>query len=179
MLTKCEYDYYYKYMAKSTEKNRGVWIVIFLIGAGAGLIFSQLLFHFQSAELKKSQQQMQSTHSASMHSSIEVSSDTPTPSIQMELKKDSKAGYNLSIKTENYTFTPEKVNAAPVQGEGHAHIYIDGVKIARLYGTEFHIPTDTLSKGVHEVQVTLNANDHSDWVKNGAHIQATGKITVE
>lgn len=166
-------------MVKNKKMNRGVWAIIFLLGASAGYIFAQTTLYFHSAELKKSQQQMQSTHSTSMHPSLEVSSDLPVPSIQMELKKDSKAGYNLSIRTENYTFTPEKVNTAPVQGEGHAHIYIDGVKIARLYGTEFHIPTDTLSKGVHEVQVTLNANEHSDWVKDGTHIQATGKITIE
>lgn len=166
-------------MAKRTEKNWAVWGILFFVGVSIGYIFSQTMMNSQAKKEMTSSQPTPVTHNTSMHEEIEVSPDLPIPSIQMELAKDSKAGYNLSITTKNFTFTPEKVNTEPVPGEGHAHIYIDGVKIARLYGTAFHIPTDSLSKGAHKVEVTLNANDHSDWVHDGEHIEATGTIVVE
>lgn len=166
-------------MAQKTEKNWAAWGILFFVGVGVGYIFSQTMMNSRPMDTKETPQPASATHNTAMHETIEVSSDLPIPSIQMELTKDSKAGYNLSITTQNYTFTPEKVNAEPIPGEGHAHIYVDGIKIARLYGNAFHIPTDTLSKGSHEVRVTLNANDHSDWVYDGEHIQATGTIIVE
>ena len=51
----------------------------------------------------------------------------------------------------------ERSGGDHVAGEGHAHVYVDGEKIARLYGPWLHIPS--LSPGA-VVEVTLNANDH-------------------
>ena len=36
-------------------------------------------------------------------------------------------------------FAPENVNQADVDGQGHAHIYVDGEKVSRVYGERFHL----------------------------------------
>jgi len=117
-----------------------------------------------------------SDHTAD-HTEIEVNTDLPLPSVSLILEKDKMAGYNVIVNTDNFTFTPEKVNLEPVSNEGHAHLYVDDVKITRLYGQYYHL--NNLSRGEHEIKVTLNANDHADWMYQGEHIQAVQKVTVE
>lgn len=111
------------------------------------------------------------------HPMLEVDSSLPVPSVSLEAISDSKDGYNLHITTTNYTFTPEKVGESPTQNEGHAHLYVNGVKIARLYGPWFNISNSVLKDGENTVEVTLNANDHSEWMQNGTHISDIITIT--
>lgn len=61
-------------------------------------------------------------------------------------------------------------------GEGHAHLYVDGQKIARLYGKWYHI--EELSPGQHEITVTLNANDHREYAVNGENISTSTIVVV-
>ena len=63
-------------------------------------------------------------------------------------------------------------------GEGHAHLYLDGQKVGRMYGEWFHLNQD-LSAGDHDIRVVLSANDHSDYVSGGDPIEATTTVTVD
>jgi hypothetical protein len=88
-------------------------------------------------------------------------------------------GWNLELITTNFRFAPEHVGTAVLPSEGHAHLYIDGVKIGRIYGPWYNLPP-TLFKGAgdHEIRVTLNANDHSDLESNGMVIQSIVRVTT-
>ena len=110
------------------------------------------------------------------HPMLEVDTTLPIPTLEIETFKDSKDGYNVHILTTNYTFTPELVNTDPVQGEGHAHIYANGVKVARVYGEWFNVPGSYFKEGENLIEVTLNANDHSEWMIDGQHIIATAVV---
>ena len=80
------------------------------------------------------------------------------PSLALEALKDPMAGWNLYIQTENFTFSPENASLDHVNGEGHAHVYINGEKLGRFYAPWVHL--DNLPAGEVTVEVTLNANDH-------------------
>ena len=110
------------------------------------------------------------------HAMLEVSADVPAPEIEVEVIKDKMDGYNIHIKTKNYKFSPEGVNEAVVQNEGHAHIFVNGKKVSRLYGDWYHLSGDNLREGENMIEVTLNANNHSEWTKNGEHISAMAKV---
>lgn len=69
----------------------------------------------------------------------------------------------MQILSRNFKFTPAAANREIVANEGHAHIYVNGVKIARIYSDWYHLPSSLISLGVNAVTVTLNANDHSTW----------------
>ena len=73
----------------------------------------------------------------------------------------------------NFTFTPSAINKDPVDNEGHAHLYINGEKITRVYGNWVHIPSSLLVTGPNAVSVTLNGNDHSEWARDGKSISST------
>lgn len=103
----------------------------------------------------------------------------PVPSVSIEAVADPKSGYNVRVTPTDFTFTPELVGeAATTSGEGHAHLYLDGQKITRLYGEWYHLDAD-LEAGEHELRAVLSANDHSDYVVDGEPIEATTTITVE
>ena len=95
-----------------------------------------------------------------------VEANAPYPTLDVELIKDTKDGYNLIIQTTNFKFAPENVNQANNGNEGHAHIYINDVKY-RQYSPYFHLSNKLLKKGENEIKVTLNANDHGHLVANG------------
>ena len=91
------------------------------------------------------------------------------PGVTIELNEDPVSGWNLRVITENFRFSPEQTGGAHVANEGHAHVYVDGVKIGRLYGPWMHIATlPTAAK----VEVTLNSNDHRAFSVDGKTISA-------
>ncbi len=104
-----------------------------------------------------------------MHGSIEVS-PVGAPEVAMDITKDPTGGWNITLRTGNFAFTPAAVNQAHTPNTGHAHLYVDGVKMARLYGPHFHMPD--LAPGQHEVTVALSSNDHALYMVDGVRIEA-------
>lgn len=114
------------------------------------------------------------------HQPIDVSTWPSVPSVSIVANPDAMAGWNLEIKTTNFRFAPEHASGAVLPNEGHAHLMVDGKKLARVYGNWFHIPKEAaLTSGVHEVHVTLNANDHSDLGVNGGIVEAKTTVVVQ
>lgn len=152
--------------------------LLLLIGLLIGyVVWGTDLNDGNDVEATNNQQQTQANdqYDRHMHETYEVPSNLPKPEItDIILIKDIKTGWNLEIKTKNYKFTPENVNEEVIDNEGHAHLYIDGKKITRLYSPNLYISGYT--EGVHEVKVTLNTNDHKDYTINGEVIQADTKI---
>ncbi|MEL7214045.1 MAG: hypothetical protein AAGK92_15375 [Pseudomonadota bacterium] len=109
-----------------------------------------------------------------MHGSIEVDADT-APEVDITVTKDPMDGWNLRVETTDFTFTPDTVNSENVANTGHAHLYLNEVKVTRLYGPDFHIPD--LPEGEYEVTVSLSSNDHSYYLVNGERISASTTIT--
>jgi len=108
------------------------------------------------------------------HQKVDVSGFEKIPKVDVEATADAKDGWNIKVITENFVFTPENVNGDSVQGEGHAHLYLDGKKIARLYGPWYHLTG--VAAGHHLIRVTLNANNHSELAIDDESIAAEIEI---
>jgi len=111
------------------------------------------------------------------HKTIALDAGPDAPTLAMDLVKDSAAGWNLHIQVTRFRFAPESVNKAHKAGEGHAHVYINGKKIARVYGPWLHL--GSLRKGKATVSVTLNANDHSALTVGGKPLKVSKEIVVD
>ncbi len=83
---------------------------------------------------------------------------------------------NVHIVTDGWRWAPEEVNQDDTPGAGHAHIYVDGVKLNRVYGPYYHIPN--LDAGDREIRVTLNANSHGELTYAGQPLEATTMVAV-
>lgn len=113
------------------------------------------------------------------HSMVyEVPAGTPVPTIDVKVHEDPKSGYNVEITTTNFTFAPERASTEAVAGEGHAHIYVNGEKINRVYSNWYHLGTIG-GVGEHEVRVELSANDHSAYAVSGEIIEAVTTVVIE
>ena len=97
------------------------------------------------------------------------------PTLAVEIAPDPATGWNLHILTENFAYAPMRASLDHVPGEGHAHVYANGVKLGRVYGPWVHL--DALPEGSVEITVTLNANDHRVLAVDGAPLEAS--TTVE
>lgn len=93
----------------------------------------------------------------------------PPANLTLGLAADKGNAMNLNIKADGFTFTPETVNTDPTPGTGHAHVYLNGEKIRRVYTPWVHIET-VLPGDV--IRVTLNADNHAAWGENGTPITA-------
>jgi hypothetical protein len=84
--------------------------------------------------------------------------------------------FNLHIKTENFEFAPRNASSEFVLGQGHAHVFVDDVKISRSYAPWYHLPR--LDPGQHRINVTLNTNDHKEYAVNGEKIMDSVTVSV-
>jgi len=110
------------------------------------------------------------------HPPLEVSGQQPIPTVQLKVHPDPKGGWNLEVQVSHFRFAPERVNSKSVTTtEGHAHLYIDGQKVTRLYGSWYYLPK--LAAGQRQLTVSLNANGHEALLYKGQPIAAT--VTVQ
>lgn len=117
----------------------------------------------------------ESTH-AKMHAQkVDVTGMEPVPDLEISVVRDPHGGWNLTVKPINFRFAPEHVNGKHQHGEGHAHLYVNDKKVARLYGTDFHIPA--LRSGNNVLRVSLNTNDHQTYSLGEAPIERVVSIT--
>ena len=127
-------------------------------------------------------QEMVMDHS---HIPINVPTTAETPALSLHLTKDAMSGYNLTLNIQKYTLIPPPealsmsemmnptINAVSGFIEGHAHLYINGVKIQRVYGKNIHLPQALFKSGINTVSVTLNNHGHMYWVAKEKKVLAT------
>ncbi|MEO0914921.1 MAG: hypothetical protein AAFY59_18390, partial [Pseudomonadota bacterium] len=103
------------------------------------------------------------SHGHSHGSMRVVPEGAAAPTLALAAAPDTMSGYNLHLMTENFTFSPAKTGTETEAVEGHAHLYINDVKVGRVYSNWVHIPADWLGADMNAVRVTLNDNMHNDW----------------
>ena len=156
------------------DKERTVAVLIAVaVFFGGYLLGSQR--HGVASE-RVSETAAKDAHRHMEHGTIDVSADAAIPQVDLVIHKDAMSGWNLEIVTENFRFAPEHASTEHVAGEGHAHLYVDGKKIARAYGRWFHIAEP--APGAHSIRVTLNSNAHQDFTVGGKVVEAVATLAV-
>ena len=113
---------------------------------------------------------MLATTEIHQHKSRMISANIPIPKIEVSVFKDRTDGVNIHVAVEYYRLNaPDK--AVDVESEtedgvlqGHAHVFVNGSKVRRLYGNDMHIPKDWLVDGVNQIAVSLNSHNHENWM---------------
>ena len=116
-------------------------------------------------------------HSETHAEPIAIPKNGLEPSIRAELQIDPVSGFNLHLITGNFTFAPESAGLKHKDGMGHAHLYIDEHKIARLYNSWFHI--DTIPKDAKQMRITLYSNDHRPFMADNNIISAVIELNAK
>jgi len=110
------------------------------------------------------------------HKNLEIPVGQTVPSVDLTIHPDAVKGVNLEVKVANFRFAPEKVNQESKLTEGHAHLYVDGKKLTRLYSSWYYLAD--LEPGQHKITVTLNTNAHENLIHQGKMIEDTEMFSV-
>lgn len=105
-----------------------------------------------------------------------VGEGEPAPRLSLRVTPAAE-GWRVRIDAEEFTFSKDFMGLYHVPGVGHGHIYVDGMKLGRVFAPEYDI--GALPKGRHEVRVTLNTNDHRAYVVGEVPVTASAVIVVD
>jgi uncharacterized surface protein with fasciclin (FAS1) repeats len=109
------------------------------------------------------------------HSTPLEASAGPAPVVDLQIIPLDDGSYNVRVQTLNFTFAPQHVDMEPMAGEGHAHLYIDDEKIARIYGEWYHL--ESLPDDAQMISVALYANNHQPLAVDG--VQVTDMVMLD
>ena len=102
------------------------------------------------------------------------------PQTTLEIQKDPTGGFNVHVKTTNFVWRPEMASMQHILGEGHAHVYLDGRKIMRIYNEWFHLNTFQFSTkpGEQLLSIEFVGNDHAPYTIKGLPVGAQQLVDV-
>jgi len=123
---------------------------------------------YPETEMAKDDSHMHDDGEMHDHSELLEMTNGPAPFVDLQVMSLADGGYNVRIQTLNFTFAPQKAGMEPVTGEGHAYLYIDGEKIARIYGEWYHL--ESLPDDAEMLSVSLYANNHQTLSIDGKAI---------
>ena len=157
----------------------GSLLVTFIGGAllGASAMWTGLGLQGKPQGMSMSAQQGGMAHETKAANIVAVDDWAARPTLDTAVYRDPGAGWNLNVITTNFTFDAKSAGLENVEGHGHAHVYVNGVKLGRVYGAWHHI--GALPLGENEVTVSLYANDHSALASDGVKITSTSTVIVE
>jgi hypothetical protein len=120
------------------------------------------------------------------HMPIALPDEVPTPALSLRLSDDAVSGFNLELILERFSLEPPPPSGVSMAelmkptidsesgfAEGHAHLYVNGDKIQRLYGPNVHLPGTLFRSGINQIVVSLNDHAHRRWTRGGRAVLAT------
>lgn len=105
-----------------------------------------------------------------------VGAGEPAPQLALTVMADGR-GWRVEAVTEGFTFSRDLADGPHQPGTGHGHLYLNGLKLGRLYEPQAHI--GALPPGTHTVRVTLNTNDHRAYLVDHVPVSAEARIVVD
>jgi len=102
------------------------------------------------------------------------------PRATLDIQKDPTGGFNVQVVTTNFVWRPEMASMQHVPGEGHAHVYLDGRKIMRIYNEWFHLNTYQFSTepGEQLLSIEFVGNDHFPYTIQGLPVGSEQIVDV-
>ncbi len=120
------------------------------------------------------------------HMPIEIPEEIATPALSLSIYQDTVSGYNLELSIERYSLIPPPADLTTMEElmvptinknsgfvEGHAHLYVNGEKIQRIYGNYIHLPATLFKPGINQLTVSINNHGHMYWTFEKRQILAT------
>lgn len=105
----------------------------------------------------------------------EVGADRPVPQIKLAAKRAGES-WVLRVEVENFVFS-NTTDQPHALGHGHGHLYVDGMKIGRVFVPD--ITLGALPAGPHTVELGLYTNDHRAYTKDGELLRAEIELPGE
>jgi hypothetical protein len=127
----------------------------------------------ESATTESMSEESMSTDEHEHIETVEIDHDVPVVSIDVT---ESDEGWSVQIAITSFSIVAEDAEIDNPKRQGHAHVYVDGVKLGRAYAAHYLI--GHLSVGDHVVRVELSTHEHQVLTAGGEPIDVTTTIQV-
>ncbi len=111
------------------------------------------------------------------HKLLELDASTPVPEIALAVFRDETDGINLHIRTNRYELNSPNAKPHSNYLSGHAHLFVNGKKVQRVYAQYVHLPKDLFKQGINQIAVSLNSHQHENYTKKGQNI--VGSVFID
>lgn len=101
---------------------------------------------------------------------LQLPEDMPEPSVTLAARRLPSGNWQLEVATTGFRFTAMCVSDAEPAPVGHAHIVMDGVKVASAYAPTADL--GPLPPGRHTIAAVLRGQDHRALVGRDGLIAA-------
>ncbi|MEX0310532.1 MAG: hypothetical protein AB3N17_09820 [Tateyamaria sp.] len=98
----------------------------------------------------------------------------PTVTVRADATGDGR--YRLHLETAGFEFTDICVNEADPIAVGHAHVHVNGIKVASAYVPVIDI--GPLEPGTHRIDVVLRGQDHRPIIGRDGLVQGVIELVV-
>ena len=105
-----------------------------------------------------------------------IEAEKPYPRLTLNIYDDDLEGYNLFIDIENFDLNPSLMGITNKSNSGYLLLYINDIKIGRVYSNWFHIPQRFINLNKNILKVTLNNNQHDLVTIDGRPIEVEIEI---
>ncbi|GGM01637.1 hypothetical protein GCM10010129_51410 [Streptomyces fumigatiscleroticus] len=100
------------------------------------------------------------------------------PEVGIEVQPEPDDSWDVRLTVRNFRFSPAGTRAEAVAGRGLAHLYVDGVLVARLRTPGHRLAARLVPRGTHHVTARLYADDGTVWAVDGRPVESTADITA-
>ncbi len=107
---------------------------------------------------------------------LKLPSDAPEPTLTLAARQHANGGWQLEIAATGFRFTAICLPTAAAAPVGHAHVFMDGAKVASAFVPV--VDLGQLTPGRHAYRVVLRGQDHRVLVGRDGVIEAELTIAV-
>ena len=111
------------------------------------------------------------------HPGNKIEAETPYPKINIEVSSDKLEGYNLFFDLQNFKLSPEDIEIKNDGNSGYLQLFINDIKVSRIYSSWFHAPERFFNKKENLIRVKLFTNLHDELTINNQPIEFEIKIS--
>ena len=117
------------------------------------------------------------SHDHDHGNNLDVSQLADPPTVSISGTATETGEVNLNFAVEDLELVPINPPSEHELGQGHLHLYVDGVSVAMLHESSYVI-TD-LTKGQHNFRVAISTNDHREYHVDGKTISDSISIEIK
>ena len=110
------------------------------------------------------------------HPGNKVEAKIPYPKIDIEVSRDKIEGYNLFFNLQNFKLSPHNIEIKNENNSGYLQLFINDIKISRIYSKWFHAPERFFSQKENTIKVKLFTNLHDELTIDNQPIEFEIKV---
>jgi len=111
------------------------------------------------------------------HPGNKIEAEMPYPKINIEVSSDKLEGYNLFFDLQNFKLSPEDIEIKNDGNSGYLQLFINDIKISRIYSSWFHAPERFFNQKENSIKVKLFTNLHDELTIDNQPIEFEIKVS--